>query len=127
MLKSLLHFAWVGSVGLALDALVLAAALGLGISPFAARIVSIAAAGTATWQLNRRFTFGPSGRCLHDEGLRYAAVLATSSLVNYGIFSGLMLAGMGPFAALLVASGAVMVLSFTLYRFIAFAPAVASR
>ncbi len=55
-------FAVVGAVGFLVDAGVLTALVnGLGANPYAARAVSFPAAVTATWWLNRRWTFAPAG------------------------------------------------------------------
>ena len=61
-----------------------------GVSPLAARAVSIPFAMFCAWQLNRRFTFAASGRSHADEGTRYAAVAIAAALVNYGVFAAIV-------------------------------------
>lgn len=94
-------FAVVGAIGFLADAGVLTALVnGLGANPYAARAVSFAAAVTATWWLNRRWTFGARGdrRAARGEtsGIvgriaaeyaRYVGVQTTGALINLGIYA----------------------------------------
>jgi hypothetical protein len=59
---------------------------GAGLGPLAARCLSIGFALAITWLLNRRITFGPSGRGLAAEGARYGGVGIGSSLFNYAVY-----------------------------------------
>jgi putative flippase GtrA len=68
----LLRFGVAGGAGFAVDAVVLALLTGLTpLGPFVSRLISIAIALFATWQINRRLTFAPSARGTLREGARY--------------------------------------------------------
>jgi len=122
-MKKPLRFLLAGGIGFVVDAAVLAVLLaGTPFDPFTARLLSIAAALLVTWMLNRRLTFGPSDRALIVEGARYGGVGTATSLVNYGVYSALLLAipAMPPLAALCLASGAAMALSYLGYSRLVF-------
>ncbi|MEJ7687337.1 MAG: GtrA family protein, partial [Variovorax sp.] len=97
--REFMSFAAVGVIGFAVDVGVLylaAPAFGW----YGARVLSFVAAATATWALNRRYTFKPRGSGL-SVGREYAGYLATmlaGALVNYGVYV-LVLQGLdGPWA-----------------------------
>jgi putative flippase GtrA len=121
-MKKLVRFGIVGTAGFFIDATVLWLLLETtSLGPFAARAVAIAVALVATWYLNRSFTFGASRRSIAVEGFRYGSVGLVSALVNYLIYSGLLLSLpiLQPMAALVVASIAAMAFSFFGYsRFV---------
>ncbi|NEJ69113.1 GtrA family protein [Rhizobium phaseoli] len=121
-MRKLIRFAIAGGIGFLVDAGVLAALLHLTpLGPFLARIVAIAAAMAVTWVFNRRFTFERSSRSLAVEGFRYGSVGVTAALVNYGLYSALLLSlpALQPLAAMVIASMASMVFSFFGYsRFV---------
>lgn len=121
-IKRILRFITVGGTGFAVDAAVLKMLLISGLTgPFSARIFSIALAGLVTWQLNRNFTFAPSGDSQLNEAARYGSVVAISSSINYVIYAGLLLAipSLEPLLALVAASIGAMVFSFVGYdRFV---------
>jgi putative flippase GtrA len=122
-MKKPLGFMLVGGIGFAVDAAVLLLLLrATPLDPFSARLVSVALALSATWLLNRHITFGPSTRGLITEGARYGGVGTATSLVNYGVYSALLLAipAMPPLAALCLASGAAMALSYLGYSRLVF-------
>lgn len=86
--SSLLRFSAVGVIGLAVDLAVLAALRGaLGV--YGARVASFMAAATATWLLNRRFTF--SGRTaelsLWREYAHYMGLMLGGGFINFGTYS----------------------------------------
>lgn len=117
------RFLVVGAVGFLADAGMLALLTAwLGIGPLLARIGSIAFALGVTWMLNRHVTFGPSRRAIALEGARYGGVGIGTSLINYSVYSGLMLAipALPPVAALAVASVAAMALSYLGYSRLVF-------
>lgn len=117
------RFVLVGGIGFLVDAGVLALLLtATPLGPLAARIVSIGVALAATWMLNRAVTFRPSERGLAREGLRYGGVGVATSLVNYLVYSAILLAAPGtpPLAALAIASLAAMALSFLGYARLVF-------
>lgn len=121
-MKKLIRFAIAGGIGFIVDAGVLSALLALTpLGPFLARIIAITLAMASTWVFNRNFTFDRSGRSLAAEGFRYGSVGVTAALVNYGLYSALLLSlpALQPLAAMAVASIAAMVFSFFGYsRFV---------
>lgn len=121
-MKKLLRFLIAGSVGFVVDAGVLHLLLWFTpVGPFIGRAVSIPSALLATWFINRNFTFGRSDRSLAAEGFRYGSVGLTSALLNYALFSSLLMAepGLRPIIALTLASAAATAFSFFGYsRFV---------
>ena len=122
-MSRVLRFAVVGGIGFVADATMLAlllAATPLG--PFLARLASVGFALSVTWLCNRSVTFGPSGRTMAVEGARYGGVGVTTSIINYLVYCGLLLAlpGMPALAALALASLAAMALSYLGYSRLVF-------
>ncbi|PDS80716.1 GtrA family protein [Rhizobium sp. L43] len=121
-MRKLIRFAIAGGIGFLVDAGILSALLNLTpLGPFLARLIAIAFAMAATWAFNRSFTFDRSGRSLAAEGFRYGSVGVTAALVNYGLYSALLLSlpSLQPLAAMVIASVASMVFSFFGYsRFV---------
>jgi putative flippase GtrA len=118
----MMRFVMVGGTGFAVDAILLKTIVVAGLAePIAARVFSIAVAGLVTWQLNRNFTFAPSGDSQLSEATRYGGVVVAASLVNYVIYAGLMLAmpSLEPLIALVVSSIGAMGFSYIGYdRFV---------
>ena len=84
--RGLIRFLCVGFGGLAVDQSVLWTSEHLGAPYWAARAIAIFLATCVTWALNRRFTFGHSGRAPHHEALRYFAVAMVAQYgVNYPV------------------------------------------
>jgi putative flippase GtrA len=105
-MKKLARFGIVGTIGFLVDGSVLWLLLeATPLGPFLARVIAIAVALVATWYLNRSFTFGASRRSIAVEGFRYGSVGITSAMVNYLIYSGLLLSLpiLQPLAALVIA------------------------
>jgi len=122
-MNRIFRFAVVGGIGFVADAGMLAlllAATPLG--PFIARLVSIAFGLAVTWLCNRTLTFGPSGRSMLVEGARYGGVGITTSIVNYLVYSGLLLAmpWLAPLVALVIASLVAMTFSYLGYSRLVF-------
>ena len=92
------------------------------LGPLAARLVSIGFGLCVTWLCNRTLTFRPSSRGLLTEGARYGGVGITTSIVNYLVYGGLLLAmpAMPPLGALVLASLAAMTLSYLGYSRLVF-------
>lgn len=115
----LLRYCVVGGIGFVIDAgltlLLSQAALWW---PEAARVVGFLVASTATWEMNRRFTFRTksSGRTL----LPYVLLASVGALINFATFvAWLRFAGTAPLQILIgVALGATLALSlnFTVSR-----------
>lgn len=64
----------------------------LGLSPFVARIVSVACAMVTAWLAHRRLTFGQMTKPTLAEFGRYAAAASATALVNYAVFAVILLA-----------------------------------
>jgi len=119
----LASFAVAGGTGFLVDATVLVLLLRFTpLGPFAARVFSVAAAMLTTWTINRTVTFGRSGRPIVQEGARYGFVALIGAALNYGIYSGLLLAApeaIPPLLALVIAVGLVTIFSYLGYsRFV---------
>ncbi len=122
------RFALSGLLGLAVDTAVLYGLMALG-GPFAlARGASFLAAATFTWAFNRRLTFNaaqprpPSW----GEWLQYLFAMAFGGAVNYGVslgaYHGLPVVQAYPVLALVLGSGAGMVINFFSARHWVFRP-----
>lgn len=114
-MKKFLRFIVVGATGFLVDMGVLWLVLTYTpVGPLIGRVLAIALALIATWQLNRHFTFGASKRTIVVEGFRYGFIGAITSLVNYGVYAGLLVAAplLSPYVALVAASAAAMLFSF---------------
>jgi putative flippase GtrA len=120
--KKLVRFGIAGGLGFIVDAGVLTLLLHVTpLGPFISRLIAIMLAMTATWAFNRTFTFDRSGRSLAAEGFRYGSVGITAALVNYGLYSALLLSipALQPLAAMVLATAASMFFSFFGYsRFV---------
>lgn len=112
----LVKFGVVGVFGFLVDAAVLFLAMRwLAADPFSGRVASIAAAMLATWMLNRRFTFGVKRGATLEEGAGYAAIKLAGQILNFSIYSSLILLSPvlnSPFPALAAASILVMAFNF---------------
>jgi len=121
-MKKLLRFGIAGGIGFLVDAGVLSLLLQTTpLGPFLARLVAIALAMATTWVFNRTFTFDRSGHSLAVEGFRYGSVGVTAALVNYGLYSALLLTlpDLQPITAMVLATTASVLLSFFGYsRFV---------
>lgn len=87
-MKQFLRFCTVGAAGFVVDAgLLQALVVGADANPYAARGASFLAAASATWLMNRHFTFAVSHKPTQTEWLRYVAFMGLGALVNYGTFA----------------------------------------
>jgi putative flippase GtrA len=74
-LNQFLRFCAVGTVGFVIDAVILQLlVLGIGMSPYLVRIISFLVAASATWLMNRHYTFKVEHRATHSEWARYIAL-----------------------------------------------------
>jgi len=122
-MKRIASFIFAGGVGFFADAAALWLLLDVTpLGPFVARILSIGFALCVTWSINRRLTFQPSSRGIAREGARYGGVGIATSIVNYLVYSAILLAlpAAPPLAALAVASLVAMTLSFLGYSRLVF-------
>ena len=121
-MKKLFWFAIAGGTGFVVDAGILLLLLRFTpIGPFGARAIAIPSALVATCLLNRNFTFGHSNRPLAVEGFRYGSVGITSALLNYALYSALLISqpSLRPIIALILASAAATAFSYFGYsRFV---------
>jgi putative flippase GtrA len=121
-MKTLFRFLIAGGIGFVVDAGVLHLLLWFTpLGPYIGRAISIPSALLATWVVNRNFTFGRSNRSLAAEGFRYGSVGLTSALLNYALFSSLLMTepAVQPIIALTLASAAATAFSFFGYsRFV---------
>jgi putative flippase GtrA len=92
------------------------------LGPFLSRLVSIGVGLTVTWLCNRHLTFQPSSRGTLLEGARYGGIGVSTSIANYLVYCGLLLAlpGLPPLTALVGASLTAMVLSYLGYSRLVF-------
>ncbi len=121
-MKRLLTFGIAGTSGFITDAGLLHLMITYtGIGPYIARVLSIAAAMLVTWQINRTFTFGKSGRSVTDEGVRYGFIGLLGALLNYIIYATLIftMPVLQPVVAVIAASLGAMLFSYFGYsRFV---------
>ncbi len=123
MKKRLLSFVVVGGFGFLADVGVLMGLLRwTDIDPFTARLIAIAIALQVTWLLNRTFTFGKSNRSAAVEGMRYGGVGIAANLLNYLVYSGLLIfvPELPPVVALTIGSATGTVFSYTGYAKLVF-------
>ncbi|MBW8638223.1 GtrA family protein [Hoeflea sp. WL0058] len=123
MNSRLLKFLVVGGVGYVTDAGILMALLRwTEIDPFTGRLIAIAITLQVTWLLNRRFTFEKSHRHAAVEGMRYSGVGIASSLLNYLVYSCLLVfvPTLPPVAALTLGSASATIFSYTGYAKLVF-------
>ncbi len=93
LLPPLLRFSLVGGIGFVVDGGLLQWLVsGFEWGPIAARAVSFPAAVLATWWLHRGFTFPEHGASLLRSLGRYLAVSLLGTGVNFGLYTGLVLA-----------------------------------
>ncbi|MGD9945587.1 MAG: GtrA family protein [Burkholderiaceae bacterium] len=121
-LRALAGFLVVGSIGFTVDFALLAALLAAGLRPTVARVPSVAVALVVTWLLNRRFSFQAAGAPSVSEFLAYLSVAGVSALLNYAIYAGLVVLGLGPLLALALATGVTLVLNFLGFSKLVFRP-----
>ena len=78
----------VGAVGFVIDAGILQFLVSVfGANPYLARVISFLVAASATWLMNRRYTFDVEHAATHSEWVRYVTLMVLGSLVNYGAFA----------------------------------------
>lgn len=127
---SFIRFGLVGAAGYVVDAFVLALGINhLGLDPYRGRVLSIAAAMTATWAGNRYFTFAArrargSFSAIAQEGLKFAGANLVGAAVSYGVYAALVAFAPPPFAnpflAQAVSVFAGMIFNFVLSRTLVF-------
>ena len=109
-----------GVIAFATDALTLVLLThAAGFDPFSARLIAIATAMIAGFFSHRNLTFGVAHRATWAEFTKFIAVAATASLINYAVYSAILLVfrNLEPLVALVAASAIAMIVSYFGYRF----------
>lgn len=116
-----LRFGVVGTMGFVVDAAVLTAMLALGLGPYGGRVVSYLAAASATFALNRAWTFRSAARA--PVARQWGVFLALNLLgfaANYGTYAALIatspLVAAHPVLGVAAGSLAGMFINFALSR-----------
>lgn len=123
-----MRFGLVGVVAVAADAALLHIGLLAGVSPLAARIVSLSACVVVTWALNRRFTFRSDRAPSWSEFGSYVVAAAIGIALNYGAYALVVLAGGAPVAGLGTGAALAALVNFLSFRrLLAPAPVRSSR
>lgn len=123
--QQFLRFGVVGTIGFLVDSGVLYGALALGAGLYLGRAISYVAAATATWALNRAWTFrGAGSGPVHRQWALFVLVNLVGFALNYGTYAA-MVATMPLVAAhpiLGVAAGSIagMFTNFALSRRLVF-------
>lgn len=125
LVAAFLRFLGVGVVGLAVDAALFSALDRLQLAPEISRALSLALATGVTWWLNRRHTFGASGRRPAVEAMRYGLVTLVAQGFSYGVFLALVyeMPALPRLFSLLVGAGLAAFVGFAGHKLFAFAPA----
>jgi putative flippase GtrA len=124
--RQLAFFSVAGAAGFLVDGAILLTLIKvLHLHPIAGRVFSFMAAVSVTWYLNRTLTFTrPTGRSLLNEGLRYLSSNGVGALLNFSIYSLLVLFSGNilsqPIFALVIASGVAMFFNFFASKYFAF-------
>lgn len=110
------RFAGIGGIGFLIDAAILTLLVnGGGMGPVSARAISFTLAATATWYLNRRWTFRVAGNASQgSEYARYLAVQIVGAVINLAIYL-LVLAfqpQLGRVPVIPLAAGALVAMGF---------------
>ena len=124
--RQLLSFSIIGVVGLIVDTTVLYLSFGLlGLGLYGGRVVSYLAAATATWALNRKYTFRAFRSDNYAaEWLRFLAANGVGGIINYVVYAGLV-AGVDvvrewPVLGVAAGSLAGLTANFTLSKLVVF-------
>lgn len=126
MIRQFLRFGVVGTLGFVVDAAVLMGMIALGLGPYAGRVVSYVAAASATFALNRAWTFREqrSGGPVAAQWGRFLAVNLVGFAANYGTYAVLLatvpLVARQPVLGVAAGSLAGMFLNFALSRRLVF-------
>lgn len=127
-IRQLTRFGFVGAIGFCVDAGVLMLAIRyLQLNLYQGRAVSFLVAATATWLLNRTYTFQHQAtESYFIEWLRFTLSNAVGGLVNYAIYAWavatLSLARHSPPTAVALGSLAGMIINFLMMKFLVFRP-----
>ena len=120
--RQFLSFAVVGAIGFVVDVAVLYLMAPL-LGWYGARVLSFLAAATATWALNRRYTFRRSQASVLREYLGYLGTMLGGAVVNYGAYVLVLHWATGPWApaaGVALGSCAGLVVNFLSARYLVF-------
>ncbi|HEX3847007.1 MAG TPA: GtrA family protein [Steroidobacteraceae bacterium] len=87
LLRQIARFIVVGGLGFAIDGGLLYTLVSRGADPYLARAISFPPAVTATWYLNRVWTFAARSQAPRSQYLRYLAVQGAGALGNYAVYA----------------------------------------
>jgi putative flippase GtrA len=87
-----------------------------GTSPYAGRVVSLAAAIIYTWWLNRRLTFATAAPPTWREFGHYVVVSLAGAVINYAIYSAALALGAPLWLGFILGTGIAAVFNFLRYR-----------
>lgn len=105
------RFCMVGGLGFVIDAAaLLALTQGLGWGPIAARIASVLVALTATWAVHRRYTFASRDPGRIAEWSRFAAVNGIGAVINFAVYSAILVIASATPPLLALAAGSAVAL-----------------
>jgi putative flippase GtrA len=118
------RFLVVGTLGFAIDGGLLYLLVRIGVDPYLARAFSFPPAVTATWYLNRVWTFAARRGIVRQQYARYLAVQIIGALSNYGVYAAILSLGHrsaeGALAAFAAGSIAGLVINFAGARALVF-------
>lgn len=122
---TLIRFLGVGLAGLATQTCVFSLLFRLHLDKSAAWLIGMLTATAVTWALNRRFTFGSSGRRRRHELWRYMLVTAVAQSFSFAVFRGLVafMTLIPPQIDVILGAVAATVFSYTGQRFFTFSRA----
>jgi putative flippase GtrA len=129
LLRECSSFALIGCLCFLVDAFCTKGLIVAGLDPYASRGAGFLCAVTASWCLNRTFTFR-SRRFAHPGAELAGFILANlpGAAINYGTYAVLIAGGFaGPIAGVAAGSIAGMTCNFTLSRFLVFRPPSQSK
>jgi putative flippase GtrA len=117
------RYVGVGVGGLVVDASVFTLLDHFIATPALSRAVSLGLATPTTWRLNRRFTFGASGRRELSELLRYGTVTLIAQGTSYGLFLALLhgAPALPRLLSLLIGAAVGALIGFTGHKLVSFA------
>jgi putative flippase GtrA len=123
--KSLFRFLGVGLAGLAMQTGVFTVLFHLGLGKSLDWLAGMLVATALTWALNRRFTFGASGRRRRHEALRYLLVTAVAQSFSFAVFHSFVSFApvIPPSLDVIIGAVAATGISYTGQRFFTFARA----
>lgn len=124
LIDQVARFVVVGTVGFTIDGGLLYLLVRLGVDPYLARALSFPPAVTATWYLNRVWTFAARNGAARRQYARYLGVQVVGALSNYAVYAVILSLGYrtaeGTLAAFAAGSVAGLVINFAGARALVF-------